>query len=100
MSLLFNSLTFFSFLFLLCDTYFYPGFVYTKIGTGAGIFALSYLTIALILSAKNIKLYSDKFKKINNKLVFPFLSLAYIIILILEKTQYPNFVLATFMFTV
>lgn len=63
MILFFNFLTFLAFFFLALDTYFYPGFVYTKIGIGAGIFTLSYLTISLLLSAKNLKLYPNIFKK-------------------------------------
>ena len=96
MYLVFNFLTFLAFLFLSLETYFYPGVVHAKIGIGAGIFGLSYLTIALILSARNIKLYPPIFKKINNKFIFPILAIAYTIILVLENTQHPNFVFANF----
>jgi len=96
MIILFNFFTFLAFLFLSLETYFYPGVVYNKIGIGASIFTIFYLTLALILSAKNIKLYSSTFKKINNKFIFPVLSIFYIIILFLEKTQHPNFVFTHF----
>lgn len=96
MFLIFNLLTLVTFSLLIVDTFTYQGFAHKHLYIDSGVFLLSYLSLALILATKNIKLYSPSLIKINNRIIFPFLSLIYLIAIILEKTTYPNFVFTNF----
>ena len=91
--LLLTIITFFS---SALDTYFYPGFCQTHFKISADVILIIYLSLSLILSALKVKLYPNFFKKINNKIIFPFLLIGYIAILFLEKHFYANFVFSTF----
>jgi hypothetical protein len=87
-----NLLTILCFSLIFLDTIFYTGFTQNHIYINSGLFLLLYLAFILILNTLNIKTYSKNLKTINNKFIFPFLIIAYAIILYLEKTNYPNFV--------
>lgn len=88
--------TLFTFILSLLDTYFYQGFCQKHFHISADLILIIYLSLSFVLSALKVNLYPQFFAKINNKIFFPTLMLAYLTVLFLEKHFYPNFVFSTF----
>jgi hypothetical protein len=86
----------FTFLILALEAFIYPGYTMQNFGLNPDHIMVISLLIILLRSLKKPHQLLSKLLKLNQKYLFPLLTVLYFIFSILEMTQYTNFVFSRF----